>query len=64
MITLPPLPQLLAKFLLLAEDEQPRLPELAALISLDAAFTAQILTVSSTCLRALTADLAGINRDN
>lgn len=47
-ISLSPLPQLVVRFLALAEDEQTPLADLAALVSLDPAFTAQILTVASS----------------
>jgi len=51
-ISLPPLPQVLVRFLALAEDEHTPLAEIAALVALDPAFTAQIFTAaSSPCYR-------------
>lgn len=47
-IPLPPLPQVLVRFLKRLEDEQTPLADLAALVAQDPAFTAQILTVAST----------------
>lgn len=49
-ISLPPLPQVLVRFLSLVENEHTPLADLAALISLDPALTAQILTVASSPL--------------
>jgi putative nucleotidyltransferase with HDIG domain len=46
-ISLPPLSQVMVKFLALVEDEQTPLTDLAALVALDPALTAQILTVAS-----------------
>jgi len=47
-IPLPPLPQVLARFIALVEDQQTPLADLAALVAHDPAFTAQILTTAST----------------
>lgn len=47
-IPLPPLPQVLVRFLTLVEDEQTPLTDLATLVGQDPAFTAQILTFAST----------------
>jgi len=47
-IPLPPLPQVLVRFLTLVEDEKTSLTDLATLVALDPAFSAQILTVASS----------------
>lgn len=47
-IPLPPLPQVLVRFLTLAEDEQTSLSDLAALVAQDPALTAHILTLAAS----------------
>jgi len=47
-IPLPPLPPVLVRFVTLIEDERTPLKELAALVALDPAFTAQLLTLASS----------------
>jgi HD-like signal output (HDOD) protein len=47
-ITLPPLPQVLVRFLALAEDDSATPADLAALVALDPDFTEQILSGTST----------------
>lgn len=47
-IPLPPLPQVLVRFLALVEDERTPLTDLATLVALDPAFTAQLLTVATS----------------
>ena len=47
-IPLPPLPQVLVRFLSLLEDERTPLADLATLVAHDPAFSAQILTIASS----------------
>ena len=47
-ISLPPLPQVLVRFLALVEDEHTPLTDLAALVAQDPAFTAQLLTIANS----------------
>ena len=48
LIPLPPLPQVLVRFLALVEDEQTPLVDLATLVAQDPAFTAQLLTIATS----------------
>src|SRR6185369_4895745 len=45
-VPLPPLPQVLVRFLALAEDDRRSMQELAAVVAMDPAFAAQLLTIA------------------
>src|SRR6185369_8069172 len=46
-VPLPPLPQVLVRFLALAEDDRRSMQELAAVVAMDPAFAAQLLTIAT-----------------